>query len=188
MARTKKDYLKYLIYAVFIGLFIWPTSRAFIQQQLMKIGFFQPKFETKELVKTNDKASFVTLDEKVISTEELEGKVVFVNFWATWCGPCIAEMPSIQLLYNKFKDNPNVVFLLVEVDGNKEEAKKFVAKRNFNLPIVFPNSTIPSTWLDGTIPSTVILNKDGILADSKQGMYDYSGKGVEEYIQSLIDQ
>ena len=124
----------------------------------------------------------------VVNTIDLKGKVVFINLWATWCGPCIAEMPSIQVLYNKFKDNPNVVFLLVEVDNNVEGAKEFVAKQKLTLPIVYPNSDIPRNWLDNAIPTTVILAKNGMLAERKQGMYDYSGENVQNFIQSLIDQ
>lgn len=195
--KTKRNYWNYVIYAVLIGLFIWPTSRIFFQQQLMKIGFFQPKLENKDsetLSNDNsptfskDKASFVNEAGEIINTDDLIGKVVFINFWATWCGPCVAEMPSIQVLYDKFKDNPNVVFLLVEVDNNIQGAKEFVAKQKLSLPILYPNGNIPTAWLDGAIPSTVILNKKGNLAERKQGMYDYSGKGVQDYIQSLIDQ
>lgn len=197
--KAKKSYWRYIIYVIVIGLFIWPTSRIFFQQQLMKIGFFQPKLENKEASTTttptdnppivsSDKASFVTEAGDMINTEDLKGKVVFINFWATWCGPCIAEMPSIQVLYDKFKDNPNVVFLIVEVESNADGAKEFIAKQKLNLPIVYPNGNIPSSWLDGAIPSTVILAKNGSLAERKQGMYDYSGKGVQDYIQGLIDQ
>lgn len=192
MATGKKKYWTYLIYGIVIGLFIWPTSRAIFQQQLMRIGFFQPKYNDVAVVDQGtqhlDVASFVTADGQVINTIDLKGKVVFINFWATWCGPCIAEMPSIQVLYDKFKNNPDVVFLVVEVDSNKEGALQFMNKKNLHLPLVFPNSTIPTAWLDGTIPSTVLLNKSGILVDRKQGMYDYSGSSTADYIQRLIDQ
>lgn len=196
----KKKYWTYIIYIVLIALVLWPTSRAFFQQQLMKIGFFQPKMEqtapreeaatgtADAKTPTVDQASFITDAGVVVNTEDLKGKVVFINLWATWCGPCIAEMPSIQVLYNKFKDNPNVVFLLVEVDNNVEGAKEFVAKQKLTLPIVYPNSDIPRNWLDNAIPTTVILAKNGMLAERKQGMYDYSGENVQNFIQSLIDQ
>lgn len=196
----KKKYWTYIIYIVLIALVLWPTSRAFFQQQLMKIGFFQPKMEqtapreeaatgtADTKTPTVDQASFITDAGVVVNTEDLKGKVVFINLWATWCGPCIAEMPSIQVLYNIFKDNPNVVFLLVEVDNNVEGAKEFVAKQKLTLPIVYPNSDIPRNWLDNAIPTTVILAKNGMLAERKQGMYDYSGENVQNFIQSLIDQ
>lgn len=195
---NKKQYWRYLLYIVVIGLILWPTSRVFFQQQLMKIGFFQPKFENKdtsdqtvaatESISTENQASFITAEGQVVNTVDLKGKIVFMNFWATWCGPCVAEMPSIKVLYDKFKDNDQVVFLLVEVDSNVEGAKEFMLKQKLNLPIYFPNGNIPSTWLDGAIPSTVILNKQGNISETKQGMFDYSGKGVQDYIQSLIDQ
>ncbi len=194
----KKNYWRYLIYIVLVALIAWPTSRIFFQQQLMKIGFFQPKLEqpayTTEETSTpvdstsSDKASFITESGKTINTEDLKGKVVFINFWATWCGPCIAEMPSIQVLYNKFKDNSNVEFLIVEIDNNIAGANEFIAKQKLDLPIVYPNSNIPQSWLENAIPTTVILGKDGMIAERKQGMYDYSGKGVQDFIQSLIDQ
>lgn len=194
----KKNYWRYLIYIILVVLIALPTSRVFFQQQLMKIGFFQPKLEQPEYTMegsnnqanttSSDKASFITESGKTINTEDLKGKVVFINFWATWCGPCVAEMPSIQVLYNKFKDNSNVEFLIVEIDNNIEGANAFVAKQKLDLPIAFPISDIPKSWLENAIPTTVILGKDGKIAERKQGMYDYSGKGVQDFIQSLIDQ
>lgn len=196
--NTKKNYWRYIIYIAVIGLVLWPTSRIFFQQQLMKIGFFQPKLEQPEVTEesnvaavdqsSTDKASFVTESGDIINTADLKGKVVFINFWATWCGPCVAEMPSIEILYNKFKDNPNVVFLIVEIDNNMEGAKAFVVKQKLSLPIVYPTSDIPQAWLENAIPTTVILDKSGKVAERKQGMYDYSGEGVQDFIQSLIDQ
>lgn len=197
MTSTKKKYIRYAIYAILLGLMIWPTSRVFFQQQLMKIGFFQPKFEepvTEEAsveestnVAGEDKASFVNENGDIINTADLKGKVVFINFWATWCGPCVAEMPSIEVLYNKFKSNPDVVFLIVEIESNQDGVKEFLAKHKLDLPIVYPNGNIPSTWLENAIPTTVILDKDGQLAERKQGMYDYSGQGVQDFIQSLLN-
>lgn len=185
----KKNYVKYTLYAILIGLLLWPTSRAFFQQQLMKIGFFQPKFDAAAVEEVvQDPVTFVDQQGNILSTEDLKGKVVFLNFWATWCGPCLAEMPSIQALYHHFKDNPDIVFLLVEVDGNAKAIPTFVRKHDITIPIVFPYSPIPSSWMDGTIPTTIILNKKGFLATHQKGMYDYSGQGVQEYIQSLIDQ
>ena len=60
-----------------------------------------------------------------ISLEDLKGKVVFINFWATWCSPCIAEMPTIQSLYENFKNDDEVKFVILEVDGNQEKAKNY---------------------------------------------------------------
>jgi len=191
-SSNKKKYGEYVVFAIVLGLFLWPTSRAFFQQQLMKVGFFQPKFdnEDKKIAEASimEEASFITTEGQVIKTADLKGKVVFINFWASWCGPCLAEMPSIQILYDKFKHNTDVVFLIVSIDNKKLDAEKFIAKQNFNLPFVFSHSSIPEEWLGNEIPTTIILNKSGLLVAKKQGLYDYSGQGVQNYIQHLIDQ
>lgn len=198
-ANKKKNILSYIVFAIVLALIVWPTSRIFIQQQLMKVGFFQPKLEEPQQEAetfssdaarnlTYDKASFIDEQKKVYNTDELKGKVLFINFWATWCPPCRAEMPSIQTLYERFKDNDKVEFLLVEIETDIEGTKKFLNDNKLSLPIVYPNSEIPSNWLSGAIPTTVILDKNGKTVIKKEGMYDYSGKEMTKFIQELIDQ
>jgi thiol-disulfide isomerase/thioredoxin len=118
---------------------------------------------------------------------DLKGKVVFINFWATWCAPCRAEMPSINVLYDRYKDNANMVFLIVEIEGRKAKAEAFMKEQQLTLPISFPNSDIPKEWLSGSIPSTVILDKAGNVATRHEGMADYSSPDVGKFIQDLIN-
>lgn len=131
-------------------------------------------------------ASFKDESGKVVHTKDLAGKVVFLNFWATWCPPCLKEMPSIQVLHDKFKNNDGVVFLIVEIENNIEGAKEFVAHQNLSLPIVFPNEEIPSAWLGGAIPTTVILDKEGNIAARHEGMYDFATPEMENYLKELL--
>ncbi len=200
MAEKKKikNIVSWIVFVVLMGLVLWSPSRIFIQQQLMKIGFFKPKLEKPvelegaEKVSVqdsiDDKASFLNANNVVYDTEQLKGKVLFINFWATWCPPCRAEMPSIQKLYDKFKDNDNIEFLIVEIEGDMEGTEKFLTDQKLKLPIVYPNGEIPSNWLGGAIPTTVILDKSGKIAAKEEGMYDYSTKEVEAFVQNLIDQ
>lgn len=194
---SKKRIWNFVIWGILIAIIVLPQSRIFIQQQLMKVGFFKPKLETvaEPNPTTNENKASMTAsvsfkDEsgKIYNLDELKGKVLFINFWATWCSPCKAEMPSIQVLYDKFKGNDKVEFLLVEIENDIEGANKFFKQENLTLPIVYPNSSIPESWLSGAIPTTVILNKNGELAGREQGMRDYSAKAVEDFIQKLINQ
>lgn len=196
--KKVKSIISWVVFVLAMGLILWPPSRIFIQRQLMKIGFFKPKLEKPEgaaLAKSEEekttaveKASFVSADNEIYDTEQLKGKVLFINFWATWCPPCRAEMPSIQKLYDKFKGNDKIEFLIVEIEGDQEGTDKFLKEQNLQLPVVYPNGDIPSNWLGGSIPTTVILDKNGKIAAREEGMYDYSTKEVEEFVQNLINQ
>src|SRR5690606_16688498 len=166
---------------------ILPQGRMLLQQGLMKIGLFKPKLEkpvesTQEVTSKEENTDGNTLfsddDGNITKVADLKGKVVFMNFWATWCPPCKAEMPSIQVLKEKFKDREDVVFLLVEIEHEQEKAHDFLKQNNLDLPIYYPESQIPANWLGQSIPATVILDKNGNIAGKHEGMADYSSQQV----------
>lgn len=192
ISMIKKHYSTLIIATLAIVLLFVPQAKAYVQQGLMKVGLFQPKIEKVEEINsdpvkpsTNYKFEMIDAKGKITKLEDLKGKVVFINFWATWCGPCIAEMPTIQKLYDKVKDDKDVVLLTVEVENKKENAVSFMKKRNLNLPLVFPNSAIPQEFLDRSIPTTVILDKQGNIAHTTVGMADYSGQEVIDFFNEL---
>ncbi|HMR17815.1 MAG TPA: TlpA disulfide reductase family protein [Sphingobacterium sp.] len=133
-------------------------------------------------------AEFKDENGKTIHTKDLAGKVVFINFWATWCPPCLKEMPSIQVLYDEFKDNGDIEFLIVEIENDIDGAKKFLTDQKLSLPIVYPSGEIPRSWLGGAIPTTIILDKNGKTAAKQEGMYDFASQAVTDFIQELINQ
>lgn len=183
---------------IFFGLVIMlliPTTRTWMQQGLMKLGLFKPSLEAPVVegkegevdLKIGEDVVFLNDNEQRVPLADLKGKVVFINFWATWCPPCKAEMPSIQVLKDKFKDNDSVEFMLVEIDGEKEKANTFMKKGKMDLPIYYPDSSIPREWLGGSIPTTVILDKEGNTVAHHAGMADYSKKEVFDFITELIN-
>ncbi|NLN34297.1 MAG: TlpA family protein disulfide reductase [Flavobacteriaceae bacterium] len=125
---------------------------------------------------------------KLIALNDLKGKVVFINFWATWCPPCIAEMPSINELKAKFGENENIIFLMVDVDGKHKKSQAFMDKREFNLPVYIPHSEIPKEFLSGAIPTTVILDKKGAIAARIEGGRDYSKPEIVNALKQLIEE
>lgn len=177
------------VFVVIILLLLWPTSRAYFQQGLMKIGLFKPTLEEPEKIdlqiSVQNNISFKNDKGEIVNMNDLKGKVVFINFWATWCPPCIAEMPSIATLYERLKGNSEVVFLIVEIEGESEKANKFMAGKQLNLPVYYPNSQIPKEWLGGSIPTTLIINKHGEIATKHEGLADYSRQEVSDFIIEL---
>ena len=126
------------------------------------------------------------LSGKSISLSDLKGKVIFVNFWATWCGPCRHEIPDFIEFYNKNKDN-GVVILGVSVDKSANKVRDFVEDNKINYPIVMATNEMVRDYKPGKfIPTTIIIDTDGMIQEKKVGVMDkttlehyfkeYSGK------------
>lgn len=117
--------------------------------------------------------NFTRLDGAKLNLESLKGKVVVLNFWATWCPPCIREMPSLQALYDKYQKHPGVEFLVVEVDNKPDLARQFVTDKGFTFPVYSPDNILPEEFLGQSIPTTVILDKSGEISLRHEGMTDF---------------
>lgn len=146
----------------------------------------------------NDEKSLVSNDQqtpdlkfkdengKTISLSSLKGKVVFINLWATWCPPCIQEMPSINELRKTFKDNDNLVFLMVDVDGNIEKTNKWMKNKKFDLPVHVFDGQIPLDIFSGSIPTTIIVDKQNNIIVRHVGGADYMSKEMVDLIKELL--
>jgi thiol-disulfide isomerase/thioredoxin len=162
---------------------------AFAQRVVLATGIANPN--VTELVRKEKAAYDFTLDGldgEILDFESVKGKVVFINFWATWCAPCVAEMPSIEELYGKYKDNAEVVFVMINVEMKEEKVKKFIKKKGFTFPIYFPNQTrLPKIYESNGIPTTFVLDKEGYIAYKKVGMANYSAGSFTKFIDKLLN-
>lgn len=169
-------------------MFFNPNIKAYLIQGLMKVGLFQP--DVSDIGKVRSKpvepVYFTDAGGQTVALADLKGKVVFINFWATWCPPCIAEMPSINGLYLKYRGSENVVFIMVDVDGKVAASSAFLKRRNLSLPLYIPASAIPAVYFSGSLPTTVILDKSGDIAFHHIGGADYSNVKVSALIDKLV--
>lgn len=181
-----------ILVLVTVAMLIFPNVKAAFIQGLMKVGLFQPGISKVKTPETNDvgqlSADFVDQQGKTITTSSLKGKIVFLNFWATWCPPCIAEMPSVNELYLKYKDNPNIEFLLVDADNNWEKSIGFMNKHQYQLPVYATQSPVPREWYEGSLPTTVILDKKGQVVYKHVGAADYSSRKFFSFVEELMAQ
>ncbi len=189
--------ISFIVIAILLVFLLSPDAKAWLSQQLMKIGLFKPDLTQVDAPESKTETAAARPVRSVffrdgegnrVDAANLEGKVVFINFWATWCPPCIAEMPSINKLYDVYRDNENIVFIMADVDSKYEQSVKFMEDKNLSLPVHVPAGEIPGDWLGGAIPTTVILDKKGAIAARHEGMADYSRKEVIDFIQGLIDE
>ncbi|MCC8427203.1 TlpA disulfide reductase family protein [Mucilaginibacter sp. UR6-11] len=177
-----------------IVIVISPQAKAIMLQGLMKIGFFKPPVKNTEPKQrangsTNLAPGLVlrTADGKSFDIKDQKGKVLFINFWATWCPPCIAEMPSINEMYARYKRNRKVMILEVDVDGNFSKSEPFMKKNNYQLPVYNMVSEPPEGFLSEAIPTTVIIDKTGVVVARHEGGADYTDKAFYKYLDGLID-
>lgn len=123
-----------------------------------------------------------------VSLAQLRGKVVVINLWATWCPPCLAEMPSLDQLYKDFQYNNHIVFLAVDMDGNLKKSAKFLKKRGYSLPLYQLHTGLPQELNTRSIPTTIILDKAGKLVNKHVGGMDFGSKKFRKALQQLTDE
>ncbi|WP_281616148.1 TlpA disulfide reductase family protein [Flammeovirga sp. SubArs3] len=122
--------------------------------------------------------------QKQIQLSDFKGKTVFINVWASWCPPCIAEMPSIQSLYDQLKNNEDVVFIMLNIDEDKEKANKFLKRKNYTFPIYERNSPTPEIFQSRSIPVTFVINKQGEIIYSHKGIANYDSQSFVNMLTS----
>lgn len=127
-----------------------------------------------------------TLDGHPANLRQFRGKAVLVNLWASWCPPCLAEMPGLQALYQK-TDTAKVAFVLISLDENPNKARALLKRKGYTLPVFFPAAPLPAPFDSPSIPSTVILTPAGRLADRHDGMADYDTPAFRAALEKLAE-
>ena len=184
---TKKNITNGLFIAMLLVVLLVPTVKALVMQGLMEIGLFKPstKHEKIEIVQDLSTIKFKDARGSVLSLADLKGKVVFINFWATWCPPCLAEMPSINKLYQQFEKDAEVVFIMVDADSNFTKAQAYMDRKKYKLPVYAVASTIPEIMFRGSLPTTIVFDKKGRISYNDEGAANYSNPKFIAFIKQL---
>ncbi|MBC6989419.1 MULTISPECIES: TlpA family protein disulfide reductase [Hymenobacter] len=125
-----------------------------------------------------------TLDGRTVSLSQLRGKVILLNLWASWCPPCVAEMPSLQRLHDKVKPD-NIALVVLSVDQNPEKARRFAARRGFTMPVYTLASELPQVFDTQVLPTTFIIAPNGDIIDRHEGMGDYDNAAMIRFLRQL---
>jgi len=193
---TKKSWIQNGIIILVAGI-LYATGLhteviGFAQRGLLATGFMNPDVEifkenddlnTLKLTKADFNLNLVDSDGQISSLQDLKGKVIFLNFWATWCAPCIAEMPSINKLHKEMGDE--IVFVLLSFDDDFEKAKAFIKRKDYNLPIYTLGSGLPATFNSSALPTTYIIDKKGNIVLTHKTMADYNTKEFKKFLDNL---
>lgn len=199
--NTKKSWIQYGIFAL-VALTLYATGLhteviGFAQRGLLATGLMNPNVkelaearysdnestEMPSLTKADFNLKLIDSEGNITSLEDLKGKVIFMNFWATWCPPCIAEMPSIKKLHEEMGDE--IAFVMLSFDQDFETAKAYDKRKGYNLPIYAPASTMPAVYDSNALPTTYVIDAKGNLALTHKGMADYNDSKFKEFLRSL---
>jgi thiol-disulfide isomerase/thioredoxin len=116
-----------------------------------------------------------TLDGKVVKSSELTGKVVLVNFWATWCGPCKEEMPSLARLQKQL-DPAQFALLTVTTDLQRQGIAHFLSQLGVDLPVLFDeDQDVSRSFMVRGLPTTIVIARDGTLVGRAVGPRAWDG-------------
>ena len=131
--------------------------------------------------------TFPGLDGKMISLSDYSGKVVLVNIWATWCRPCIDEMPSMEKLYQEFNQD-DFEILAVSIDAlGTEVVEPFMQKYNLTFPALLdPEGTIKPIYQVTGVPESLIIDRRGVLAKKIIGAAHWDLPEVVGFFRNLI--
>lgn len=131
--------------------------------------------------------SLPDLEGKKVSLTDFKGKVVLLNIWATWCAPCVAEMPSMEKLYQELK-HEDFEILAISVDESGAEAvKPFLEKHKLSFPVLLDkNGEIKNLYQTTGIPESFIIDKDEIIVEKIIGPRDWADSEAIRYFRNII--
>lgn len=159
------------------------TVISFVQRGLLATGILQPDLSGNQQTEAPFDFKLVSTTGKPVDFAELKGRTIFMNFWATWCAPCLAEMPDIHALYDEMKDE--VEFVMVSVDKSRDKAIRFVENKDYKFPVYFASSPVPKEYKTSSIPTTLVISPDGNIVTRREGMAKYNTEAFRNYLRKL---
>jgi len=185
--KSKWSWASDIVFLLLLIALIFPTTRTPLIVFIKRATLFSPSISEKDNYGklSNDDLQWTLIndDNQIVKLSELSDKPVFINFWATWCAPCIAEMPSIQKLYLDYKDDVHFVIATYE---SEEIIDAFLKNQELNFPVYRYQTKEPKLLQSKTIPATFILNTKGEIVVSEKGTSNWNSKDVRNLLEKLI--
>ncbi|PLX07924.1 MAG: thiol-disulfide oxidoreductase [Marinilabiliales bacterium] len=172
---------------ILIVLLIIPGTRTHVSSFFIKLTSLPPStLDVDEQFTVSENTLYWQLTDlqgNKFSFQELNKKPVFLNVWATWCPPCVAELPGIEELQNEFGNEVNFIMLTNE---DKSTVDAFIEKHNYHNLKIYYSPTLPSDFSTQSIPATFVLDKTGKVLVSKKGAARWNSSKMKNLLNRLI--
>ncbi len=185
MKATLRKYWSTIALAIIAILFFIPQTSMPIKVLYHELLSFSPSEidEDEQLVLQDYDWNLIAAD-KAINLKQSKGKVTLINIWATWCPPCVAEMPSLQSLYDSYGDQVDFYFVTAE---EQEIVDRFMKKKGYTIPIYLQRFSPPAQLEERSIPTTFLIGKEGKIVIRKIGAADWNSESTRAIVQELLD-
>ena len=170
--------------------YLW-IALAFSAFWVVYLSMFAPRqravLENSAMIEPADYDwSALDLNDQPVSFAKFKGKTIFLNIWATWCGPCVGEMPSIAVLAKKMKAREKPIeFVCISTDNSTETVRQFLKGRDWSMTFLRAEQ-LPRVFLTEGIPATFVIASDGRIAASEIGAVDWDDPKVAAFIEKLV--
>ena len=153
------------------------------QSAVLKTGILNADAESQESDDFDFGFSAYSLNGDPLNSDSLKNKVIFLNIWATWCGPCRAELPTIQNLYNSI-DNNNIAFVMLAVDRADpfKRVKQYVDNSEYTFPVYILKGEPTDQIRVPTIPTTFVISRNGKILTQESGLRNYDTNKFRKFL------
>lgn len=182
-----KSHWSNLLFLLIIALLIIPQTRKPMQIQMNRLFSFSPsEISENERVELEDyNWKLRDLDGNITNLKQAKGEIIIINFWATWCPPCIAEMPSLQDIFDRYGKKVNFFFVSSE---STDRLKSFLSKKGYHLPVFQSVSEAPELLQSNSLPTTYVLSKTGEIVVKKTGAADWNSEAFHKLLKELLEE
>jgi peroxiredoxin len=143
-----------------------------------------------KIIRAGDRAPdfrLLSLDRKEVSLSFYRGKVVMVHFWATWCPPCVEELPTLERLYRAYLGKDLEVLAVSVDEGGADAVGQFMRKNRFALPVLLnPDQSVARQYGTFKFPETYLIDREGFVRRKIIGAADWTSPAAQEIIQAMV--
>lgn len=177
--------LAFFAFLYFTGLL--PVIQGGLQSILLSTGLMKPRIEVPDMTnqKFDYRGQFKDFEGNIIDLQDYRGKTVFINLWASWCGPCRAEMPHISELYKSVKKTPDLEFLMIGLDNDIEKSRGFIEGKSWEFQSVHASFGLNQSLQSQSIPTTLVVNKEGKIVFYQEGMSNFNTDEFRNFLLSF---